>query len=523
MQINKTHLKDYLKLLYIANNRVDHGFSKKSNTSSRWIKQFFSSAVVGLLSMFMLAFFPNFQFASFLFFIILMITLITSFLSEYSNILLDTKDNNILFHHPISSQTVFTGRLIYIIAVALFSGLSICFPSILYMLFAKGALMGLGFFFASILAIFTSVSLALFLYILLFKFLGGERLKDIINYIQIGFSVVFISCFYLSDHLFDVSDIENIIFTYEWWAAFVPPLWQVAFIDVFSPVATSVLCKLLAAIALFFPIVIGLFSYKHLASVFKTEMVKFDIKEQRMEKKKSKLALSVIYAKLFTINKLERSLFSLYNKLFSRDRSFKMMVYPAVAYSLVLPLIKILKANKEAGLSVDTSASVYLTALYYSSMLFITAVLYLSIGDYGNVSDIYKAAPLKKTGFVLSSSLKVLNYNFFLIPLFISSVFITYVWGWTHLLSVVTVFLSINIVGIFALLASEFKFPLSLPKAEMSKTSMGVMIFLVMILLGFLGLMHYYILMAPYGLIIYTSLLAIGYLASLSALRSKSL
>lgn len=521
MSLNKKHLKSYLKILFIMNNRVEMGFSKKSKTSRRWAKQFFSLVVMGLLSLLIVSKLPDFQLGMTIFFSMLLMMMLTSFLGEYSNILLDSKDNSVLFHQPISSKTIFTGRLIYILISALACGLALSAPTLIYVFVAKGAVVGSTFLLACLLTTFLSVFCALFLYLIILKALGGEKFKDIMNYIQIGFSLIFFACYYYSVELLDIKDLANYTFTYQWWSVFVPPMWQVSLIDTINGAVQGGLNLILCVLAILTPAILGFFSYRYLSSDLKTGLVKLDNKELKKEVKR-RFSLSSMYAKLFTINNQERSLFSLYRSLLSRDRNFKMMVYPTLGYCLVLPVIQVFKAYKESGLSEETSPSVYITALYYLSMLFITSLSCVSIGDNNKLNDIYKVAPLKKPGMILSSTLKVLSYNFLIIPLFLSSFFVYYIWGWSHLLSVVTVFFSISLLGIFRMLAGEFKLPLSISKADSSKTIMGVMIFLVMIMLAILGVIHYFIMQVPYGLIVYTSILAIIYFMSMRALREKA-
>ena len=97
MQLNKTHLKEYLRLLYVANNRVDKKNSTNSTSSTRWLKQFGASLLIGAFLVFVFSRMADFNLATAIFFLVIMFTLIAEFLSEYAIILLDTKDNDILF------------------------------------------------------------------------------------------------------------------------------------------------------------------------------------------------------------------------------------------------------------------------------------------------------------------------------------------------------------------------------------------------------------------------------------------
>lgn len=506
------------------NNRVDHGFSKRSKNSNRWRKQFFSLLAFGVISLMFVSKLPDVKLGFTVFFSVLLMTMITNFISEYSNILLESKDNAVLFHQPISSKTIFTGRLIYIIAIAIACGLVMSIPSLVYILATYGLILGCSFLLSCFLITFLSVFISLFLYLVIMKRLGGERFKDVINYIQIGFSLLFLGGYYYSIELWDIKDLADFTFTYQWWAVFVPPIWQVSLMDMFQGVFISNFNILLSVLAIVCPLILGYYTYNYLSKGFKSDLLKFDSKDIKKEEKKVRFSISNIYARLFSVNKQEQTLFTVYKTLLSRDRNFKMMVYPAIAYSVLLPLFKIIKSYSQDGvLNIDSSPSIYLYALYFMSMLFVTSITCVHIGDFKNLTDIYRVAPIKKSGVILTSVLKVLSYKFLVLPLVFVSVFIFYFWGLTHLLSIVTVFFIVSLLGILMLISGNFNLPLSISKADSNKTSMGVKMFLFMLILGVLGMIHYFILLVPYGLLIYTIILGAGYFASMRALREKQL
>ncbi|MGE7054854.1 hypothetical protein ACQKI4_19955 [Paenibacillus glucanolyticus] len=119
---------------------------------------------------------------------ILMFLIMTSMISDFSSVLLDVRDRSILMTKPIDGRTVGLARSIH-------AGI--------YLLLLTGALSagslvvglikhGVGFFLIYILELILMNMLILvstsMIYLVLLKYWDGEKLKDLINYVQIGLS-----------------------------------------------------------------------------------------------------------------------------------------------------------------------------------------------------------------------------------------------------------------------------------------------------------------------------------------------
>ena len=116
----------------------------------------------------------------------IMVMLAMTLITDYSSILLDTADNMILLPRPIDSRTLFTARLTHI---TLYIG-QILFAIALAPTVVVGIKYG---FIAVVIFLLTAVMSALFalfltsiIYLIIMRLTSAERLKDIINYLQIG-------------------------------------------------------------------------------------------------------------------------------------------------------------------------------------------------------------------------------------------------------------------------------------------------------------------------------------------------
>jgi len=426
--------------------------------------------------------------------------LIVSFILEYSNVLFDANDNNILFYRPISDKTVFLGRVVYIALFAFLFGLSMGVIPLIYLLIAKGCLVFLSFLVAVITIILFSVFFSLFLYMLLMRWVGGEKLNKFIFIFQMLISIGIILISNVGSDYLKTIDFSGLNFFSHYWCLLIPPAWEVAIVDMFSFGNYSLTNILLSIMAVLVPLVLGVISYKFLSKSFKQEILKFDVKSEGKTDKK-RFSFANIFAKLFTRNREELSIFKTIYRILHREKTFMMSMYSSFAFLLVITAINFYKiSTKEGEMTVELSNRFSTILLYILSMVFISAAQRFSIGNFKDVSDKYKAAPIARPGIVKIATIKVLNCKFLIPVLTVASVFIIYLWGWDKILSLISVYFIVNIIAAVIIFSGKSRFPLSLSKADGEKTGDAIISFILLILAGFI---HYGVLFISYGILVY--------------------
>lgn len=158
---------------------------------------------------------------------ILMFMIMTSMISDFSSVLLDIRDRNIIMTKPVNGRTVGMARAIHAgVYLFLLTGSLTGVP-----LIAALITHGIGFFLIFLVELILINMLILvttsLVYLLMMKFLDGEKLKDMINMVQILLSVGIAIGYQLVIRSFDMFDF-GMIFTPAWWQLLLPPLWYAA-------------------------------------------------------------------------------------------------------------------------------------------------------------------------------------------------------------------------------------------------------------------------------------------------------
>ena len=177
----------------------------------------------GLSSMFVLMG-DNLLFQMSILFGIMMFMVMTSMISDFSSVLLDIRDRSILATKPINRRTLTMAKTVHIFIYLFFlTGAIAVIP------LAVGLIrQGIGFFALMLLQLILTdlliVVLTALLYLVVLRFFDGEKLKDMINYVQIGMTITIAVGYQVLVRLFDFTEMD-IVFKPAWWQYLVPPVW----------------------------------------------------------------------------------------------------------------------------------------------------------------------------------------------------------------------------------------------------------------------------------------------------------
>nr|WP_236907174.1 hypothetical protein [Clostridium perfringens] len=151
----------------------------------------------------------------------------SSFIADFAYVLLDVRDKNLLGITGVSSKTInaakITNILIYMTKLSLAYGGVGILVSLRY-----GILFTLVFILEIILINLFMILITAFIYYLVLKFFNGEKLKDIINGVQIVLTVGIMIMYQLVGRLFDFLDVGSRFTITSWWQGFIAPLWFAA-------------------------------------------------------------------------------------------------------------------------------------------------------------------------------------------------------------------------------------------------------------------------------------------------------
>src|SRR5699024_1951051 len=131
----------------------------------------------------------------------------TTLISDFSSVLLDLRDKEILLSKPINNRTLSMAKFIHIFFYVSTITIVMVGPALLVSLLKKGLGFFLIFFFNLVLINLFLIAFTGLLYLLILKFFDGEKLKDIINYVQIGLTIIITVGFQFIARVFEFIDI----------------------------------------------------------------------------------------------------------------------------------------------------------------------------------------------------------------------------------------------------------------------------------------------------------------------------
>lgn len=422
-------------------------------------------------------------------------------ITDFANVLVDTKDKLILFPRPINDRTIMMSRLLYI-AIYLFRlAIPMSIPAWIVFGIIKGWIGALFFPFPVLLLVFIVLFVVCGLYILMLRVSKPGKFKEVLNYFQIGFSVVFFATYMLSSRMIDPKAIENVnieafdVFKY------IPTYWIAtswSWIDSTAIILPGT--KWLSIFAILFPIVSLWLTVKYLAPQFikslvsseNTEVVvetpKRKVKEQKNEQQFYKLA------NLLNKSDIGKAGFIMTWLQTNRSRTFKMRVLPTFAYVPVYFFYILLNNNKpfaEVWSGLPDSKS-YIALLYMTTFVIMQGLAYITMSDQYKAAWVYYSAPIEKPGEVILGAFKAMWVKYFLPFMFVIGAFTIYVWGTEKLLDIVLATVNITFFTVAQMYFSYRILPFSMKeqvKDNGVKTIIRVL--LTFLLIGVLGVAHY--------------------------------
>src|SRR6201996_5535505 len=372
------------------------------------------------------------------YFIIFMVLMAITLISDFTTVLIDPRDQFILLPRPVNDRTVAVARIlhisIYITRLALLQGIG----GIIMISFIDGILAVPLFFIQILEATFLSIFMVNIIYLLLMKSVSPQRFKDIISYFQIGFSVLIFATYYLLPKLINVSVLGNINLLTHWWAYLLPPVWIAALNELLIHSHRSgVITSILAIIGLTLPIAGLWFVAKVLAPGFNRRLSIIAISDGNTNtstqiKKAGKFSLIEKISNLIAPDPVENAGFRITWKLAARTREFKMKVYPSFAYVPIYFLYFALNGkgdNITDRLDKLQSGHTYVFLIYLSTFILSAILSHISMTEKYKAAWVYYALPISEPGKILSGMYKAIVILYFLPYCLVVSAVVVAVWG----------------------------------------------------------------------------------------------
>ncbi|MES2376156.1 MAG: hypothetical protein V4553_06250 [Bacteroidota bacterium] len=501
--VNTDQLNEILRIkLLMDNRRPKTIFGNKKNKSGKPPKSIFSNIMVvilGLMMSFLLFISDRPLAGQTLYFSIFMVMMALTLISDFTTVLIDTRDQFIILPRPVNDRTVAMARFLhvtlYVTQIALLQGL----PGILLVFFVDGWAAIPIFFIQVIEATLLSVLLVNTVYFILIKLVSPQKFKDIISYVQIAFSVCIFAVYYLVPKLINVSSLKHIDLLSHKWVSFLPSVWIASLNEIVLHAGRANLTILIMAVTgLMFPIIGIWFVAKVLAPGFNRSLAIVSSADgndasSASIKKQYKTDFRDKIANLVAPDPIENAGFKITWKLAARTREFKMKVFPAFAY---VPIYFLYFAFNGKGQSITEkyetmqSNASYIFLIYLSTFVLSTILQNVSQSAKYKSAWVYYALPIDQPGKILAGMYKAIIVLYFIPYCLVLSVATIVIWG---PITINDILLSFCISTIYGMLMALFMVKgLPFSKPIMVKAGGGKMIvsFVILGLIAALGFGH---------------------------------
>ena len=355
-------------------------------------------------------------------------------ITDFSSVLLDTADNQIILHKPVNSKTLFVARLIHILVYLLQFTIALSTFPIIFIFIKFGIITGV----TAIVTILLTVAFAVFftylLYALVLRFSNEQKLKDIVGYFQIFMTVFFAVGFQILPRLMNFSQLEA-GFTLHTYSYILPPVWMALTLDSVHFFNFDTIHIIMIFCAFTVPLFTFWIMIKFLAPAFANKLAALNAGGALEKNTKTfyptPKCISSKISGIICSSQTERSSFEMVWKITGRDKNFKLQFYPSLAYILVFIFIFVFKSGQNAATLWQNlpGTKMFLFFIYLPMFTLAGSVTFITTHENFQASWIYQSTPIAKPGHLIIGGLKVILTKFFILIYISLFCFAWYIWG----------------------------------------------------------------------------------------------
>ena len=424
-----------------------------------------------------------------------MVAITMVLITDFSSVMLDTSDLIVLFTRPVSSKTLFMSRLMHTLIYLAQLTFALLIPGFIVTIFKFGILAAISFFIFSVLIVLLSVFISNIFYLLVMQFSSEEKLRNIINAVQIILMVILMGGYRVVGNFVNIEQLSDPdFFKFSTWHYAIPPFWLGYLMKSIIAWEFNLNSMVFAILMIVVPLASLYVISSDLVNKFASKLGNIDVSRKNLELKRNKKGLSEWIGKALLQNPISRASFEFVWKITSSDRKFKLRSYPTLAYLfIIIPSTFFMKGISGFDNIIENARSnpsgmfftIYLSAIMLSVIR--QNVVYY---DQPKASWVYGAAPIEIPGNIFFGELMAIIVKFLLPYFLVVSIFIYSIWGVKYLDDVLFGMFFTIIFQQLTFLASKNTFPFSI---EFVKQDSGqvIWVFVQMFLVGGVGFLHY--------------------------------
>ncbi|WP_127483615.1 hypothetical protein [Paenibacillus ehimensis] len=480
-------------------------------------------ALMGLVTVPFVVMGDNYMFQMSFVFGLLMFLVMTSLISDFSTVLLDIRDRNIIASKPVNRRTVGMAKTLHILIYLFFLTGALCAAPMIAAFAKHGVLFFLLFVVEIVLTDVLIVVLTAFLYMLILKFFDGEKLKDMINNVQIMLSVAITVGYQFIGRSFDLMQLQ-VVFEPRWWQAFIPPLWFGATYEWLLRGQAAPHFIVFSLLAFVTPIV-SILLYTRLVPFFERSLQKLANDSAKKSREHSRW-LDVV-SRFVCSGREERTFFRFGSLMMGNEREFKLKVYPSLGFSIVFPFIFFFNVLRNQSFG-EIAASKWYLNIYFCALLIPTVIMMLRYSGKHKGSWLYKTMPLPSPAPIFRGTIKAFLVRLFMPVYLLESVIFIALFGTRIVPDLIVVALSVLLYAVLCFLVFRKALPFS-ESFEAVKQNDSLIIIPLLLLLALFAGVHLASTLVTGGVYAYMALLVVlnvvvwrkGFAISWDDLRGK--
>ena len=462
------------------------GNKQKKESKNGYIKSLWFYVLFSLILIPFVGFGDNFIFQMGITYALIIFFIMTSMIADFSSVLLDVKDRSILFSKPITLKTLNAAKFLHILIYLSYLTIALTAIPLIVAMFTQGFLfiiisVGVLVFINLFIVVITA-----FIYFFILRFFDGEKLKDIINYVQIGLSIVLMVGYQFISRSFELVNV-NIVLNLEWWSIFLIPLWFAAPYELFLNGNQSTTMIIFTILAIVIPIVF-IWIYIKLIPTFERNLQKL-LSTSKSQKVKKQLIKNFLL-KLICRTKEEQAFYHFASLMIKQERDYKLKVYPSLGFALVVPFIFMFNIGRLGDF--DPTVSMAYLNVYFSMLMIPTAVFMLEYSGKYKGAWIYQVVPIKDYTNLKKGSLKAFLIDLYLPLYLILSTIFCFIFGIRIFLDLIAVFVASCLYIVLCYVIGGNSIPFTMSSNEISNNQ-SWKIFVLMIPVALLAGLHYVI------------------------------
>jgi hypothetical protein len=418
---------------------------------------------------------------------VIMVMLATTLISEFTSVLFDHRDNQIILVRPVNNRTLLLSRLLHVQFYVMYIALALSAISTIVTIFKYGALTALFYLVGVLLCTWIALLFTTLFYFLISKFVSGERFKDIITYVQIFLAVVIMGGYQLLPRMMEVENITNFTMNIYVYTYFIPPAWLAAWVQLSIPSGISAQIILLAIPAFVFAFGGGILLVRFLSGGFTNilaQNAEGSTETNKPVKKETTQPARGIY-RLFCVSEYEKIGWKLALSITRRDRKFKQAVYPSYGFMLVMAVVMLRPDfNNLSGWYNQLSESARYLMVIFFGFFATNCVDQIRYTDTPEAGWVYKVLPVKSPGHILSGAVKAMLVKYFVPVYSLLTIVAVFIWG-MHIIALMLLGAVLVVSSTLVVLALQnMSLPFTQPREMQQKGSNFLKIILGTAIMG---------------------------------------